>query len=575
MLYITLRQHTYYFSRKLPDILAGKHIILPSGSHKVGANGYLRISLRTGRKSDATKLGRRLAVEVDDALDTLLARQAQSDSPITTEEIKRSAALMKSVLLSSTRTTYTDELAAELAGQKAQHDNEDEEAQNAASDFIPALPDIGPKGDAEILRRLNAHIPFFVLQTTGKVLSGPITADYAAFATALRETYEILGKRANGIDVPTPPAPPTTSITKESAANWDEILDYYLRNTPLRPSSITKYRQAINRLASFSKCQPAELTRKKVIEWRDAMLTELASKTVEGHVINAGAIYHYATNNEKLGPDRPDPFAGISVKSSPSSRREFKLDDLKTIFNNPPSIDSIPPSAGYHAALWIPLLALFTGARRGELTGLMVDEIGERDGVSFIHIKNNVYRSLKVAHSERTIPLHHELVRLGFLDYIKAVKKAGADRVFPALQKVDKITEWFTALVKQRISIPPGIMQDIHSFRHSFKTACREAALPPDVQDALLGHRTPGVGGTYGSTASVLSLKKQIDRISFPSVVFTAPSKPTVEDIRAQLVNVAKRQAVAKAQAVTRTKNQAAKTTRAAVVKRTGTKTSS
>lgn len=39
MLYITLRQHIYYFSRKLPDDLAGKPLVLASGIHKVGANG--------------------------------------------------------------------------------------------------------------------------------------------------------------------------------------------------------------------------------------------------------------------------------------------------------------------------------------------------------------------------------------------------------------------------------------------------------------------------------------------------------------------------------------------------------
>ena len=67
-LYIIRRGSLYHFSRKLPDAFRGKEIPLRSGTRKVGSNGYVRFSLGTGNRQEAQRLGRRVAVEIDEFL---------------------------------------------------------------------------------------------------------------------------------------------------------------------------------------------------------------------------------------------------------------------------------------------------------------------------------------------------------------------------------------------------------------------------------------------------------------------------------------------------------------------------
>ncbi len=67
-MYILERGSLYHSSRKLPDRFCGQEIPLSSGPRKVGSNGYSRFSLGTGNRQEAHRLGRRVAVEVDEFL---------------------------------------------------------------------------------------------------------------------------------------------------------------------------------------------------------------------------------------------------------------------------------------------------------------------------------------------------------------------------------------------------------------------------------------------------------------------------------------------------------------------------
>ncbi len=58
-----------------------------------------------------------------------------------------------------------------------------------------------------------------------------------------------------------------------------------------------------------------------------------------------------------------------------------------------------------------------------------------------------------------------------------------------------------------------------HSFRHTYRDACREAGLDEELADALMGHsNTQKMGRRYGSSFSVGSLKKAADKIAYPGL---------------------------------------------------------
>ena len=109
---------------------------------------------------------------------------------------------------------------------------------------------------------------------------------------------------------------------------------------------------------------------------------------------------------------------------------------------------------------------------------------------------------LKNASSRRRIPVHAELIRLGFLAYARA-QKGG---LFPELvaDRTGRLTANFGRSFGHDLRKVYGITDPrkvFHSFRHLFIEQCRETGIPEQVQQALTGHTTGtasrGYGGAY------------------------------------------------------------------------------
>ena len=88
----------------------------------------------------------------------------------------------------------------------------------------------------------------------------------------------------------------------------------------------------------------------------------------------------------------------------------------------------------YHCAnYWVPLLLYYEGPRREEACGLRVEEIFADYEIPYCEILPNRYRGLKNLQSERGMPLHPELLRLGLPTYLKTIEELGYDLAFPEL----------------------------------------------------------------------------------------------------------------------------------------------
>lgn len=89
----------------------------------------------------------------------------------------------------------------------------------------------------------------------------------------------------------------------------------------------------------------------------------------------------------------------------------------------------------FHCALYfVPILIYYTGCRREELCGLMVDDVILDNGdIPYLHIAANERRRIKNPQSQRNVPLHAEVLRLNFVAYIKAIKALGYKLLFPDL----------------------------------------------------------------------------------------------------------------------------------------------
>jgi len=126
-------------------------------------------------------------------------------------------------------------------------------------------------------------------------------------------------------------------------------------------------------------------------------------------------------------------------------------------------------------------------------------DVKQEDGISYLDIRPGDGKSVKAASPKRRVPIHPELLRLGFLDHVKGQR---GPRVFPELRADThgKITgRWAKSYGRYTHTI--GITDPrkvFHSFRHAFKDACRHAGVTEEHHDALTGHRNGSVGRSYG-----------------------------------------------------------------------------
>jgi integrase len=136
-------------------------------------------------------------------------------------------------------------------------------------------------------------------------------------------------------------------------------------------------------------------------------------------------------------PSYANPFQGIklSVDDRGAEGRDiFEAADLKAIFSTAVYANgSRPRGGGGEAAFWLPLIALFTGARQGELAQLRIEDLRQEpeSGVWFFDIGTEGGRSIKTASSRRKVPVHPHLVSVGLLRYRQALidqkQSAGGD----------------------------------------------------------------------------------------------------------------------------------------------------
>jgi len=180
---------------------------------------------------------------------------------------------------------------------------------------------------------------------------------------------------------------------------------------------------------------------------------------------------------------------------------------------------------------WIPLIGLYSGARLGEIAQLLVADLRDIHGTWVFHItrEGSARKSVKTAGSERIIPVHSELVRLGLLNYHAAMKTLGHQNLFPEIKPDSRgfmsgrpsafFNGYFVAI---------GMKQDktvnFHSFRHGIADAFRSAGYLDEQFGMLLGHTKATTTGRYGIIPQGILAErvKMIEAVAFPGLDLSA-----------------------------------------------------
>jgi integrase len=251
--------------------------------------------------------------------------------------------------------------------------------------------------------------------------------------------------------------------------------------------------------------------------------------------VQAIAVWGYANGVVPEDAAWADPFAKMRLQGEDSERTSFESPDLQLLFAAPVFTQHEYPEGGRGpAAYWLPLLTMFNGARQAELAGLTVADVQKDPATStpllYITAQASRGKRLKTKASRRVVPIHKELVRLGFLKFVEDVRKRDGEKafLFPLVAPdkgragVKAWSKWFGRYLRaQGVTDTAKVF---HSFRHGFKDALRQGKVNQEIHDALTGHaQASTVSGGYGAKEmlarfGVKVLRAAVAKVAFPGL---------------------------------------------------------
>lgn len=270
-----------------------------------------------------------------------------------------------------------------------------------------------------------------------------------------------------------------------------------------------------------------EVTRRQGDEfrtWLEHPDRKTTSKTARDRLTWVKSLLEFAAHD--LGLMRRNPWSGIEIAfQTTHKRRPWSNDELSTFFTQPLHTTYELPKdrkAGAHAAYWIPLLGLYTGARVGELAQLRTMDIDTDTDVPMLSITDEGDgQRVKTTAGIRKVPLHSELVRLGFLDYVAIRQKDGDAPLWPSLpprkgKPGGYFSHWFGLY---RRSLGFGMYPDFHCFRHTVRSQLANAGVTEALIDTLVGHEVAGSTGAKVYThRTPQTLADAIEILTYPKL---------------------------------------------------------
>lgn len=268
-------------------------------------------------------------------------------------------------------------------------------------------------------------------------------------------------------------------------------------------------------------------------------LKPMDAATAENTLRNLSAFFSWAIREEYF-PAR-NPFEKLQPlqekKGADEGRVPYDADALTRIFSSPIYTER----KGYEerpGRYWIPLIALYQGARSNEICQMEIADVDEEDGVPIIHIRKasetDQAKRVKTASGERSFPIHPRLLELGFREFVARQRKRGEVHLFPDVPmgstgyRSDVFGKWF-ARFQRSVGIVDRRMT-FHGFRHNFADAARAADIPSEIVEEMCGWSDgkKSMRRHYGRGYSIARKRQEIAKISYACLeAIPTPADPS------------------------------------------------
>ncbi|MEX1826811.1 site-specific integrase [Luteibacter sp. CQ10] len=276
-------------------------------------------------------------------------------------------------------------------------------------------------------------------------------------AFALKHYIEITGDK------------PMTGVTRADAVKFVRVMERWPKN--------------LSKLSAYKGMTPAQ-----ILDTADLLdAKRLSPVTVNNKVGYVRGFFEYVRLTNVL---RFNPFDTVALPAPEPQyvRIPFTAQDLAAIFD-PTNLRRLLAPQAY----WLPVLAHYTGCRLRELSQLYLKDIETIVDIPVVHIADRFpNQRIKNWASRRVVPLHPELIGLGFLDYVDSLRGKGETHVFPGMP-------WFHGdagfLIGKRLNETYyrkvcGLDQGMtfHCHRHHFIDQAAKSGLADPYIARLSGH---------------------------------------------------------------------------------------
>lgn len=170
----------------------------------------------------------------------------------------------------------------------------------------------------------------------------------------------------------------------------------------------------------------------------------------------------------------------------------------------------------------MPLIALYSGMRLGEIVQLHRNDVRQIDGVWAFDINRaeDDDKKVKTETSLRKVPVHKVLIDLGLIARCHDAKLG--KRLFPDLPAAQNgyyshnFSKWWG-----RYGETFGFRTTrkvFHSFRHLFADALRDLEAPEYVLKSIMGHADSSTTNKYGVGVGLDVRRSYVDNVKFDVV---------------------------------------------------------
>jgi integrase len=256
---------------------------------------------------------------------------------------------------------------------------------------------------------------------------------------------------------------------------------------------------------------------------KDKGLKSLSTKTINKNVLGMSTLMSWCVRQDLVDKNYASEL-GIKDKTKPSERRKpFDDEDLQKLFASPVYTSSIPANAP--EKFFVPLVALFSGARLNEICSLYVKDIRTVDGVPCIDINDDTDdKQVKTDSSPRLVPIHPKLIEVGFMDYVESLRQREEARLWPNLNYTKgngyggAFGKWFGRYCKEHVT--QDTKKVFHSFRHTVANCLKQTGVDYKRIEAILGHKDESMStGYYAEAYETKVLLEALKHLDFQNVL--------------------------------------------------------